>query len=678
MGLGLAVVTRLLVLMNSSLSIQSEYGKGSVFSFELLQEVEDASPVGKVEIGAEQYWNHQVELEESFTAEAAKLLAVDDNVMNLDLLKGILKNTKIQIDTASNGKEALELIREKKYHLIFLDHMMPVMDGMETLKHIREENLCADTPVIVLTANVVAGVKETYLSAGFDDYLSKPIIGKQLEAVVKKYLPKDLVKEDTNHIEKEQSIKEESGLLSQLSFLDTATGMAYCCDSEDFYKEMLMSYLNSGKYEDIIRFYKEKDWENYRIQVHALKSTSLSIGATQVSEQAKQLEMAAKEGNIAYIEEHHEEALQNYKRLLNRMAAVFNKPQQEAAHAEGVLEDAPCILIVDDDAMNLRIAEKMLEQMFTVRCAKSGEEALQMLQEDIPNLILLDLHMPGMDGFEVMDRIRAREEYRDIPVIFLTADNDREVEIKGFKEGALDFITKPFIADIMIQRVSRILELDRLQKNLQAEVEKQTKKAEERRKKIERLSMQVMKTLAGTIDAKDKYTNGHSIRVAQYSKEIARRIGKTTEEQEDIYYMGLLHDIGKIGIPDEIISKTSGLTDKEYALIKSHPMIGADILKNMSEIPGIDKGARWHHEKYDGTGYPDGLKGEEIPEVARIIGVADAYDAMASKRSYRDVLPQQVVRAEIKSGKGTQFDPYFADKMLEMIDEDKSYDMREK
>ncbi len=205
----------------------------------------------------------------------------------------------------------------------------------------------------------------------------------------------------------------------------------------------------------------------------------------------------------------------------------------------------------------------------------------------------------------------------------------------------------------------------------------QTRKAEERRRKIERLSVQIMKTLAGTIDAKDKYTNGHSLRVAEYSKEIMRRMGGTKQEQDDVYYTGLLHDIGKIGIPDAIIRKASGLTEEEYQLIKSHPVIGGDILKNISEIPGIDVGARWHHEKYDGTGYPDGLKGEQIPMMARLIGVADAYDAMASKRSYRDVLPQEVVRKEIEKGRGTQFDPYFADIMLQMIDDDKEYQMRE-
>ncbi len=337
------------------------------------------------------------------------------------------------------------------------------------------------------------------------------------------------------------------------------------------------------------------------------------------------------------------------------------------------------ILVVDDDCMNLRMAEFILKKNgYEVLKAESGEQCLEILKSEPVNLILLDLHMPEMNGFEVIQELKKRKEYCEIPVVFLTADDDRETEVRGFKEGALDFITKPFLAEAMLQRVSRILELSRLQKNLQAEVEKQTRKVEEQLHRVEHLWEQIMQTLASTIDAKDKYTNGHSERVAQYSKEIARRAGKTEREQKDIYYIALLHDIGKIGISDEIISKSTGLTDEEYQLIKNHPKIGADILKNISEMPEIGIGAHWHHERYDGKGYPDGLSGEEIPEVARIIGVADAYDAMASKRSYRDVLSQEVVRKEIEKGKGTQFDPYFTEKMLEMIEEDTQYQMRGK
>lgn len=222
-----------------------------------------------------------------------------------------------------------------------------------------------------------------------------------------------------------------------------------------------------------------------------------------------------------------------------------------------------------------------------------------------------------------------------------------------------------------------LAELNTLQQNLQQEVKRQTKEAEDRREKVERLSQQVILTLAKTIDAKDKYTKGHSERVADYSKEIAKRMNFPEQRQQEIYRMGLLHDIGKIGVPDTIINKTGKLTDEEFRIIQTHPVIGSEILNTISELPEIASGARSHHEKYNGTGYPDKLAGENIPLASRIIGVADAYDAMTSKRSYRGILPQEVVRAEIVKGKGTQFDPQCADMMLEMIDEDKEYVMKE-
>jgi putative nucleotidyltransferase with HDIG domain len=215
------------------------------------------------------------------------------------------------------------------------------------------------------------------------------------------------------------------------------------------------------------------------------------------------------------------------------------------------------------------------------------------------------------------------------------------------------------------------------QMQLEDEVEKQTYMAEERRKSMERLSLQMVHALANTIDAKDSYTNGHSTRVAKYSVMIAERLGYSGEKLERLRYAALLHDIGKIGIPKEIINKTSKLTDEEYEVIKTHPVIGSNILKEITEIPDISIGARWHHERYDGRGYPDHLAGDEIPKLARIIGVADAYDAMTSKRSYRDVLAQNIVYGEVEKGKGTQFDPDIADIMLELIKEDTEYVMHE-
>ena len=188
---------------------------------------------------------------------------------------------------------------------------------------------------------------------------------------------------------------------------------------------------------------------------------------------------------------------------------------------------------------------------------------------------------------------------------------------------------------------------------------------------------QTAEALANAIDAKDKYTHGHSSRVAEYSKKIAALSGKTEQECEEVYFAGLLHDVGKIGVPSSIINKDGKLTDEEFAEIKKHPLIGSQILSSITKSPYLAVGALYHHERYGGRGYPHSLKGEDIPDIARIIAVADAYDAMTSKRSYRDPIPQQKVREEIVKGMDTQVDPRYAKIMLQLIDHDEEYHMKE-
>ncbi len=331
------------------------------------------------------------------------------------------------------------------------------------------------------------------------------------------------------------------------------------------------------------------------------------------------------------------------------------------------------LIVVDDDPANRKIAARILGNAgFDVETLESGSSLLDYLERNRPELILLDVKMPVLDGFETMKRLKTlRREISDIPVIFLTADENEDSERMGLSLGAMDFIKKPFVPEVLLLRVKHILELITLQRSLGEEVERKTQENK-------KLMIDVVEALAAAIDAKDTYTNGHSHRVAEYSKEIAKRAGYSIAQQNEIYMMGLLHDVGKIGIPDAVINKPGRLNDEEYAIIKTHPVMGAKILENIEGKQRLAIGAKWHHERFDGKGYPDGLAGAAIPEEARILSVADAYDAMTSKRSYRDVLSQEYVRNEIEKGRGTQFDPEFAAIMLGMIDEDKDYNMREK
>ncbi len=321
------------------------------------------------------------------------------------------------------------------------------------------------------------------------------------------------------------------------------------------------------------------------------------------------------------------------------------------------------ILIVDDSPVNRKFAERILKDDYHVVSADSGKQALELLEKCEPKLILLDFRMPEMDGAETMAKIRENPDWAKIPVIILTADSAPETEKEFFEMGAADFIAKPFVPTTVKSRISRLIELYGLRVELED-------KLEEKSKMLEKLSLNSILTIANTIDAKDAYTSGHSVRVAKCSKEIAKRLGWSEEEVQNIYHIGLLHDIGKIGVPDSILNKPSRLNEEEFVQIKKHPVIGGEILKNIRMIPGVADGALYHHERFDGKGYPFGLAGEEIPYCARIIAIADAYDAMTSNRIYRAKLPNEKVMAEFERCSGTQFDPYLAHVFVEMLKED--------
>lgn len=229
-----------------------------------------------------------------------------------------------------------------------------------------------------------------------------------------------------------------------------------------------------------------------------------------------------------------------------------------------------------------------------------------------------------------------------------------------------------FVIDILYTRRNELN--DAL---IQAEKAKFVDELNMKNRELEQLSQETFESIAKAVDANDPYTAGHSKRVARYAQEIAFRLGFSEQEADEVYYAGLIHDVGKLGIDNNIINKKGKLTDEEYSEIKRHPSVGYEILKGISIKGKFAEGAKCHHERIDGNGYPNHLNSDEIPYLAKIISVADAYDAMTSKRPYRDVLPQEVVREQIERGKGTQFDPEIAEIMLAMIDEDVDYKMKE-
>lgn len=337
-GLGLNLTKNLVNLMGGEVFAESTYGKGSCFTTKIPQKIADAKPMGDFGKRYQQYLSTSDDDKLSFLAPDAKILVVDDVTMNLKVVEGLLKATKIQIDTAVSGSECLECVKTTPYQMIFLDHMMPEMDGLETLEHMKNlaDNPNAQTPVIMLTANAIVGAKEEYIEAGFTDYLTKPIRETELLEMILKYLPEELVCENGGQgIEKSQDAQDmehpEAGgegaeplqRLEQLEGLDVKTGLTYCMNEEDFYIEMLQEFLQADKASQLKHFLAEEDWDNYRTTVHALKSTSLTIGAAHLSGEAKALEMAAKEGNMDYIRSHHDGVMDEYKELTDHLKEIL-------------------------------------------------------------------------------------------------------------------------------------------------------------------------------------------------------------------------------------------------------------------------------------------------------------------------------------------------------------------
>ncbi len=338
-GLGMSIVTKLLAMMDTKLEVKSEYGKGSTFCFRVKQRI--ASPVAMGDYTSRiMKAECEDEDERHIFAPRAKVLVVDDNEMNIKVAVSMIKMYGIVPDTAGSGFEAIERAKEKNYHVIFMDHMMPKMDGIETLAAMNEEELLPDsTYVIALTANAIVGAKEMYLSAGFDDYLSKPIESRRFERLLEKYLPESIVshrKIERPEIKSrsEEPVSEDMFTLSQIQKLhgicpelDIMTGLSYCMDSKEFYLDTLQGYLDADKSRELCEAFKAQDTENYGIHAHSLKSTSKTIGALVLSEHAKELEFAAKRGDTEYIKEHHETVMQEYGAVLKGVGEVLKNEQ---------------------------------------------------------------------------------------------------------------------------------------------------------------------------------------------------------------------------------------------------------------------------------------------------------------------------------------------------------------
>ncbi len=329
------------------------------------------------------------------------------------------------------------------------------------------------------------------------------------------------------------------------------------------------------------------------------------------------------------------------------------------------------ILLVDDIGNNLKLLRSILRNNYDLFFAKNGEDALSLAKTYSPDLILLDIMMPGMDGYEVCSRLKADEKCQNIPVIFVTSKGLAEDETMGFNLGAVDYITKPVSAPVVQARVRTHLQLAQAKKKLASQNLQLEKKVRERTEELHRTRLEIIRRLGRAAEYRDNETGMHVIRMSHYSRLVGLAMGLPNSQAELLLHASPMHDIGKIGIPDQVLLKPAKLNSDEWSIMKQHPEIGVQIIgEHTSELLTMGRVICLnHHEKWNGGGYPAGLKKNNIPLEGRIVAIADVFDALTTKRPYKKAFPLDVVLNIIRDEKEKHFDPQVVDAFFDTLTE---------
>lgn len=496
----------------------------------------------------------------------------------------------------------------------------------------------------------------------------------------------------------DQTVSSGSLAFLKCRYLDVKKGIKLVGGSENTYYKVLAATLQDQEstIADVRNSLAEGNTVAALRIVHSLKGVSGTIAAKQLQENLVKLELQLKELEaqsvikISTELEYQLNATQtSLENVLTDIVDIlhYEKKQDKSnvapvnVDSAGVSADAHKILAVDDTRQNLEVIKWVLASEYLILEAVDGESALSRAKKNLPDLILLDVIMPGIDGYEVCRQLKLNVSTRDIPVIFLTSKSDEADQAEGFAVGAVDYITKPISPTILKARVKNHLRLSEYSHSLENMVAKRTNQLSQ----IQDASMLAMAALA---EQRDSDTGNHIRRTQEYVRLLAERLSMLPKYSDEltqdvitlIYKAAPLHDIGKVSIPDNILNKPGKLTEQEFNLMKGHAAAGKEVIDvveaQLDEKQPFLQYAReiaWcHHEKWDGSGYPRGLSGEEIPLSARLMAVADVYDALVSKRCYKPSFSFDKALSIIYEGKGSHFDPVVVDTLSELLSEFKS------
>ena len=570
---------------------------------------------------------------ENFKHSQHRILLAEDNIINQEVAQSILHKLGYKADVVFNGLEAVKALSLTNYDLVLMDCQMPEMDGFEAtaiIRDIKSAVLNHAVPIIALTANAMSKDREDCLKAGMSDYLPKPVKKAELAEVFAKWLPFPEMLSENGH---------DEPLLSEGIGLAGSAVIAGASDITAITRVLirLIEYIN-------IR--------DARVEWYLDDNKRTVAGLP--DKELKQLNTLLK--NFDYAAAH--KAIQS----LSARNGIDLTPDSRVEELSPTVKVPVMgtVLVIDDTPHNVSLLSAALKDDYTVKVATSGKEGIEICNTMPVDIVLLDVMMPEMDGFEACRQLKKNPLTKDIPVIFVTAMGDIDDESMGFACGAVDYITKPIRAAVVKSRVKTHLALYDQQRILEKLVQLRTAELKD-------TYFEVLRRLGIAGEFRDNETAQHIARVCDYSRIIGQACCLSESEAELLFHAAALHDAGKIGIPDNILFKPGKLDENEWDVMRSHSEMGHKIIgshPNNDLLKAAATIALTHHEKWDGSGYPKGLKQSDIPIMGRIVAIADVFDALTSERPYKKAWSVGDAVNEIVRCSGHHFDPQMVNLLL--------------
>jgi response regulator RpfG family c-di-GMP phosphodiesterase/signal transduction histidine kinase len=696
-GLGLSISRQFAKMLGGELSVQSRAGMGSTFRVSVptgpLDQIAMISPNEADALTEER----AVRPEGGGRLPNIEILLVEDGETNRQLISLMLHRAGANVTTAQNGLEAIEMATKIDFDIILMDMQMPVMDGYTATGQLRSQGL--ETTILALTAHAMADDEAKCRRVGCNDYLTKPIDPQILIQSILKHLPERLLNDSEEPEESDHKPLEGSTSASEQ--------VEHLFDDEDEEFAAIVEQFLTGlpqRMEDMQQAVSEKQFDALKLFAHRLKSSSGMIGLEKIGEAAnfleeklrdEQADLARMEQDIAHDLKELGDLVEEYSTAYREVTAAAFQQSSTTLEREKEKGDRPLIMVIDDEPINTEVIRHDLKKAgfrYFVTL-NNPSDARRLACELLPDVILLDLLMPEINGLDLLKIFQLDDRTRHIPVIFLTASGDQESRRIALEQGATDFLGKPISSEELVPRVKNAI----LLKSQRDELLDHSRQLEEevriRTSELAASRLELIHCLARAAECRDQETGRHVVRVGCYAGTIARTLGMPEETVELLEHAAPLHDVGKIGIPDSILLNPGRLEPELFEKMKEHCEIGVQTFEPMSDdewitsqthtymgvnvlpvarSPIIEMAASialTHHEKWDGSGYPRGLKGEDIPMEGRITAVADVFDALSSKRPYKEAFPLEKCLKIMEDGRGTHFDPTVLDAFFNSLDD---------